>query len=65
MTNKLQINQECMYSQTNPASTIQIDNAFRIGKKLGEKLRSLVVGVSTQRFKKLVIEQCKKVQCTK
>ena len=62
MTNKLQISHDCLYSQTNPAGTIQIDNAYRIGKKLGEKPRPLVISFSTQRSKKLVMEQYRKVQ---
>ena len=48
LTVKLQISHDCIYSQTHPAGTIQRDNAFRIGKKLGEKLRPLVVVFSTQ-----------------
>ena len=62
MTNKLQINHDCIYSQTNPAGVIQIDNAFRIGKKFGEKPRPLVVCFSAQRSKKTVMDHYRKVQ---
>ena len=57
--NKLHIAQDCIHSQTNPTGNILIDNAFRIGKKLGEKPRPLVVVFNTQKSKKLVIEQYK------
>ena len=51
LNNKLHTTQDYIHSQTKPAGTIQIGNAFKIGKKLGEKPRPLIV-VSTQIKKK-------------
>ena len=49
LNNKLHIAQDCIHSQTNPTGNILMDNAFRIGKKLGEKPRPLVVVFNTQK----------------
>ena len=64
LVNKLQIRQNLIKNTANPTGPVDIDNVFRLGKKLGPKPRPLVTTFTTQKSKKLVMEHYRSVQKT-
>ena len=62
MAELLQIPQTYLHSPSNPSGSIQVGNAFRIGKKLVGKPRPLVITFISAQAKKTVIEQYRKKQ---
>ena len=64
MTNNLRIKTDLIYSDSNQGGQIKIDNVFRMGKRLSEKYRPLVVSLTTQKAKRLVMEHYRKAQKT-
>ena len=62
LTEHLKLSQHAIHSAENAKGSIQIDTTLRIGRKIKEKARPLIVSFALLSSKKIIMEQYRKLQ---